>query len=36
MTRLLTMSAGRRAKFVVLGVCVLGLFVSGAANLPGK
>ena len=36
MTRFLTIPAGRRAKFVVLAVCVLALFASGAANLPGK
>ncbi len=36
MTRLLTVPAGRVAKFVVLAVCVLAFFASGAANLPGK
>ncbi len=36
MSRLLTFPAGRVAKFVVLAVCVLALFASGAANLPGK
>ena len=36
MTRFLTVSAGRTAKFVILAVCLLVLFGSGAANLPGR
>ena len=36
MSRFLTVSAGRTAKFVVLAVCLVALVVSGAANLPGK
>jgi RND superfamily putative drug exporter len=35
-SRLLTIPAGRTAKFVILAVCVVALFASGAANLPGK
>jgi len=35
-TRFLTVSAGRTAKFVILAVCLLALFGSGAANLPGR
>jgi RND superfamily putative drug exporter len=34
--RFLTLPAGRRAKFVVVAVCLVALFASGAANLPGK
>jgi putative drug exporter of the RND superfamily len=34
--RFLTVPAGRIAKFVILGVCLVMLFASGAANLPGK
>ena len=36
MTRFLTVPAGRRAKWIVLAVCLLVLFGSVAANLPGK
>ena len=36
MSRFLTFPAGRTAKFVILAVCLVGLFASGAANLPGK
>ena len=36
MTRFLTVPAGRTAKFVVLGVCLLALVASAAANLPGR
>ena len=36
MSRFLTFPAGRIAKFVVLAVCLIALFASGAANLPGK
>jgi RND superfamily putative drug exporter len=36
LSRLLTVAAGRVAKFVVLGVCLLAFVASGAANLPGK
>ncbi len=36
MSRFLTFPAGRIAKYVILGACLLVLFVSGAANLPGK
>jgi RND superfamily putative drug exporter len=35
-TRFLTFPAGRKAKFAILAVCLLALFASGAANLPGK
>jgi RND superfamily putative drug exporter len=35
-SRLLTAPAGRTAKFVVGGVCLLVLLLSGALNLPGK
>jgi putative drug exporter of the RND superfamily len=35
-SRFLTVPAGRTAKFVVLAVCLVVLFASGAANLPGK
>jgi RND superfamily putative drug exporter len=35
-SRFLTVPAGRTAKFVVVAVCVVALFASGAANLPGK
>jgi RND superfamily putative drug exporter len=35
-SRFLTVPAGRRAKFVVVAVCLLALFASGAANRPGK
>jgi len=35
-SRFLTVPAGRTAKFVVVAVCLLALFASGAANLPGK
>jgi RND superfamily putative drug exporter len=35
-TRFLVVPAGRTAKFVILAVCVVALFASGAANLPGK
>ena len=36
MSRFLTFPAGRRAKLVVVAVCLIALFASGAANLPGK
>ena len=36
MSRLLTLAAGRRAKWIVLGVWLLVVFGSLAANLPGK
>ena len=36
MTRFLTIPAGRRAKWIVLAVCVLVLFGAIGANLPGK
>ena len=36
MSRFLTAPAGRTAKFVVAGACLLVLLVSGALNLPGK
>jgi putative drug exporter of the RND superfamily len=36
LSRLLTVPAGRVAKFVVFAVCVLALVASVAANLPGK
>jgi putative drug exporter of the RND superfamily len=35
-SRLLTFPAGRRAKWLVLSVCLLILVASGAANLPGR
>jgi len=35
-TRFLTLPAGRTAKFVILGVCLLVLVGAFAANLPGK
>ena len=31
-----TLAAGRRAKWVVLGIWLLGMFISFGANLPGK
>jgi RND superfamily putative drug exporter len=34
--RFLTVPAGRIAKYVILAVCLVALFASGAANLPGK
>jgi RND superfamily putative drug exporter len=36
LSRLLTFSAGRRAKWLVLAACLLVLLGSGAANLPGR
>lgn len=36
MSRLLTFPAGRSAKYVVVAVCLLFLFASGAADLPGR
>ena len=36
MAKLLTVAAGRTAKWVVLAVALVFLFVSFAANLPGK
>jgi RND superfamily putative drug exporter len=33
---MLTLASGRRAKWIVLAVWLVGLFVSFAANLPGK
>ena len=36
MTRFLTVPSGRRAKWIVLAVCLLVMFGSAAANLPGK
>ena len=36
MSRFLTAPAGRTAKFVVAGACLLVLVLSGALNLPGK
>jgi len=36
MAKLLTVPAGRAAKWIVLAACLLFLFGSGAANLPGK
>ena len=36
MTRLLSLPAGRNAKFAIVGFCLLLLFASGAANLPGR
>ena len=36
MSRFLTFPAGRIAKYVILAACLLVLFASGAANLPGK
>jgi len=35
-SRFLTVPAGRTAKFIVLAICLVALFASGAANLPGK
>ena len=35
-TRLITLPAGRTAKFVILGVCLAVLFGALATNLPGK
>jgi putative drug exporter of the RND superfamily len=36
MSRLLTLAAGRRSKWVAFAVWLVVLFVSGALNLPGK
>ena len=36
MSRFLTVPAGRTAKYVILAVCLVVLFASAAANLPGK
>ncbi|HTE62825.1 MAG TPA: MMPL family transporter, partial [Solirubrobacteraceae bacterium] len=36
MNRFLAVPAGRIAKYVILGICLVALFASGAANLPGK
>ena len=36
MAKLLQLPAGRTAKFTILAVCLVGLFVSFGANLPGK
>lgn len=36
MSRFLTFPDGPKAKFIVLGVCLLALFAASGANLPGK
>jgi RND superfamily putative drug exporter len=36
MKKLLTLSSGRRAKWIVLAIWLLTVFAFGAANLPGK
>src|SRR5687767_1750480 len=36
MSRLLSIAAGRRSKWVVFAVWLLALFISFGANLPGK